>query len=427
MTSTATRPTTAPSTVDPDRWPDVAAAAGSPARAAVARAVFGTAVARLPVRVRLADGSADSRAAGGGTGRPRSCTCTGPASSSAGSARSGLIGFGESYMAGDWDSTDLTGLLTVFAAHAADLVPPWLQRLRGWPSAASRRHDLQTVAGARRNIGRHYDLSNDLFALFLDETMTYSCALFPERDGVPVARRTSRKRSTARSTGSSTAPGWGRAAGCSRSAPAGASWPSGPPAAAPTVRTITISARAARARRPPGRRGRAGRPGQRGAARLPRRRRPVRRDLLGRDARGGRRALLGRLLRRPRPAPGPGRADRAADDHDGARPDAGHPAHLHLDPEVHLPRRPAPVRHRDRGQPGPHPAADHRARGLRRPLRRDAADLAGTVRRRGPTTSPASASTRCSTGCGPSTCATPRPASGPGTSTSASSPWPGPL
>jgi hypothetical protein len=39
----------------------------------------------------------------------------------------GLIGFGESYMAGDWDSTDLTALLTVFAAHAAELVPPWLQ------------------------------------------------------------------------------------------------------------------------------------------------------------------------------------------------------------------------------------------------------------------------------------------------------------
>jgi cyclopropane-fatty-acyl-phospholipid synthase len=99
----------------------------------------------------------------------------------------GLIGFGESYMAGEWDSTDLTGLLTVFAAHAAELVPPRLQRLR---RLAVRRHppdDLQTIPGARRNIGRHYDLSNDLFALFLDETMTYSSALFPERGGAPAA------------------------------------------------------------------------------------------------------------------------------------------------------------------------------------------------------------------------------------------------
>jgi cyclopropane-fatty-acyl-phospholipid synthase len=90
-------------------------------------------------------------------------------------------------MAGDWDSTDLTGLLTVFAAHATELVPPWLQRLR---RLAVRRHppdDLQTIPGARRNIGRHYDLSNGLFALFLDETMTYSAALFPERDGAPAA------------------------------------------------------------------------------------------------------------------------------------------------------------------------------------------------------------------------------------------------
>ena len=187
MTSTRTR-TRQPWTADPERWPDVAVAAGSPARAAVARAVFGTAVARLPVRVRLADGSADSRGLHGGGGpaapvmhihRPREFFRRFGAS--------GLIGFGESYLAGDWDSEDLTALLTVLAEHAAELVPPWLQRLR---RLAVRRHpgdDLQTVAGARRNIGRHYDLSNDLFALFLDQTMTYSCALFPEQDGVPVA------------------------------------------------------------------------------------------------------------------------------------------------------------------------------------------------------------------------------------------------
>ena len=41
---------------------------------------------------------------------------------------------------------------------------------------------------ARNNISRHYDLSNDLFALFLDETMTYSSALFAADDaGAPVA------------------------------------------------------------------------------------------------------------------------------------------------------------------------------------------------------------------------------------------------
>jgi cyclopropane-fatty-acyl-phospholipid synthase len=83
-------------------------------------------------------------------------------------------------MAGEWDSTDLTGLLTVFAAHAAELVPPWLQRLRTLAVRRQPPDDLQTVAGARRNTSRHYDLSNDLFALFLDETMTYSSALFAD-------------------------------------------------------------------------------------------------------------------------------------------------------------------------------------------------------------------------------------------------------
>jgi cyclopropane-fatty-acyl-phospholipid synthase len=161
----------------------VAVAAGSPARAAVARAVFGAAVARLPVRVRLADGSLHG---GGGPAAPVMHIHR-PREFFRRVGASGLIGFGESYMAGDWDSADLTGLLTVFAAHAADLVPPWLQRLRRLAVRRQPPDDLQTVAGARRNIGRHYDLSNDLFALFLDETMTYSSALFAQPQGRPVA------------------------------------------------------------------------------------------------------------------------------------------------------------------------------------------------------------------------------------------------
>jgi len=42
--------------LDPGRWPGIAVAAGSPARAAVARALFTSAVARLPLRIRLPDG-----------------------------------------------------------------------------------------------------------------------------------------------------------------------------------------------------------------------------------------------------------------------------------------------------------------------------------------------------------------------------------
>jgi cyclopropane-fatty-acyl-phospholipid synthase len=170
--------------VDQDRWPDVAVAAGSPARAAIARALFTAAVARLPLRVRMPDG----RFLGAGGPDAPVMELRRPRDFFRRFGACGLIGFGESYMAGDWDSTDLTGLLTVFAAHVAELVPPRLQRLR---RLAVRRHpaaDLQTIRGARRNIGRHYDLSNDLFALFLDETMTYSSALFGTgQDGKPLA------------------------------------------------------------------------------------------------------------------------------------------------------------------------------------------------------------------------------------------------
>ena len=182
MTSTSTQHAAA-WTIDADRWPDVAVAAGSPVRAAVARSLFNTAVARLPLRVRLPDGR---RFGAGGPAAPVMILHR-PREFFRRLGASGLIGFGESYLAGDWDCADLTGLLAVFAAHVDDLVPPWLQRLRSLAVRRQPPDDAQTIQGARRNISRHYDLSNDLFALFLDETMTYSSAIFTEADGAPVA------------------------------------------------------------------------------------------------------------------------------------------------------------------------------------------------------------------------------------------------
>jgi cyclopropane-fatty-acyl-phospholipid synthase len=169
--------------VDADRWPDIAVAAGSPVRTAVARNVFTSAVARLPLQVKFPHGQIIG---GGGPAAPV-MVLRRPREFYRRFGASGLIGFGESYMAGDWDCADqsgddLTALLTVLAEHAAELVPPWLQRLRRLAVRRQPGDDLQTVAGARRNIGRHYDLSNDLFALFLDESMTYSSALFTNLD-----------------------------------------------------------------------------------------------------------------------------------------------------------------------------------------------------------------------------------------------------
>jgi cyclopropane-fatty-acyl-phospholipid synthase len=193
-------PPTVPSltgSIDADQWPDIAVAAGSPVRAAVARAIFTSAVARLPLRVRLPAG----RTIGGGGPADPVMVLHRPREFYRRFGASGLIGFGESYMAGDWDcasktgasktganqtGADLTALLTVLAEHAAELVPPWLQRLRRLAVRRQPGDDLQTVEGARRNIGRHYDLSNDLFGLFLDETMTYSSAVFTDPADIPA-------------------------------------------------------------------------------------------------------------------------------------------------------------------------------------------------------------------------------------------------
>jgi len=167
--------------VDPERWPDVAVAEGSAARAAVARVLFTRAVVALPLRVRFPDG----RLLGAGPPDAPVMVLHRPREFFRRFGASGLIGFGESYLAGDWDCADLTGLLAVFAAHVGDLIPPRVQRLRTLAVRRPPAGDRQTRDGARRNIGRHYDLSNELFALFLDETMTYSSALFATQGGAP--------------------------------------------------------------------------------------------------------------------------------------------------------------------------------------------------------------------------------------------------
>lgn len=160
------------------------AGAGSPLRAAVARVLFTSAVARLPLRVRLPDG----RLLGAGPPDAPVMVVHRPREFFRRLGAGGLIGFGESYMAGEWDCADLTALLTVFAARVGELVPPWAQWLRRAGVRAQPRADDPTPDGARRNIHHHYDLSNDLFALFLDETMTYSSGLFAAgADGRPVA------------------------------------------------------------------------------------------------------------------------------------------------------------------------------------------------------------------------------------------------
>lgn len=101
----------------------------------------------------------------------------------------GNVGFAESYMAGEWEADDLAGVLAAFAAQVDDLVPPPFRRLRRLVESRRPAGEANTLDGARTNIHRHYDLSNAFFALFLDETMTYSCALFADGDDLATAQR----------------------------------------------------------------------------------------------------------------------------------------------------------------------------------------------------------------------------------------------
>ena len=174
---------------DPGRWPDVAAVPDSRVRAAVAEVLFARMAARLPLRVTTPGGRTFG---GGGPGSPL-LTLHRPADLHRRVGAGGLIGFGESYMAGDWDCDDLTGLLTVFARRVDTLVPRWLQPLRRLAVRPHPAADDSSEEGARRNIHRHYDLSNELFALFLDETMTYSAALFAEDPGGCAGRGVRRR------------------------------------------------------------------------------------------------------------------------------------------------------------------------------------------------------------------------------------------
>ena len=96
-------------------------------------------------------------------------------------ATRGKLGLGESYTAGEWDTDDLVGLFELLvrnADRAADR-HSGISRLLALRPRVHRRNGL---GRSRRNIAYHYDLGNELFALMLDETMTYSSAVFERPD-----------------------------------------------------------------------------------------------------------------------------------------------------------------------------------------------------------------------------------------------------
>ena len=96
----------------------------------------------------------------------------------------GSIGAAESYMAGHWRSDNLVALLRLMArnAHLLSGLDTGLGRFWQLFNRLLHRFRSNTQMGSRQNIYRHYDLSNEFFGLFLDETWMYSCAYFETPD-----------------------------------------------------------------------------------------------------------------------------------------------------------------------------------------------------------------------------------------------------
>ena len=92
----------------------------------------------------------------------------------------GSIGAAEAYMAGFWSADNLTDLIRIIIRNQ-DL---FMELDRGWAMLTVPVYALfhflrkNTLRGSRQNIVAHYDLSNDFYKLFLDDTLTYSCAIF---------------------------------------------------------------------------------------------------------------------------------------------------------------------------------------------------------------------------------------------------------
>ena len=93
--------------------------------------------------------------------------------------KSGDIGFAESFIAGDWSTSNLTDLLRVLIQNRTEvesaIYGTWMGRL-----LYRVRHLLNrnTKSNSQKNIHAHYDLGNAFYRLWLDETMNYSSALF---------------------------------------------------------------------------------------------------------------------------------------------------------------------------------------------------------------------------------------------------------
>ena len=105
-------------------------------------------------------------------------------------ASNGSVGWYQAWEAGEWWSPDPVPLFALFVQHAARLGDT--ARAKGpfrWALKLAHLLNRNTHEGARRNIAAHYDLGNDFYAQWLDQTMSYSSALGVAQDGLDSAQR----------------------------------------------------------------------------------------------------------------------------------------------------------------------------------------------------------------------------------------------
>lgn len=102
----------------------------------------------------------------------------------------GDVGLGEGWIAGDWHSDTLEGLLTL-ALRNLNQLASWDQpgRLQQWRmQLVDRLMRMNNRRGSKRNIRAHYDVGNEFYQLWLDPGMTYSSALFAPGDDLERAQ-----------------------------------------------------------------------------------------------------------------------------------------------------------------------------------------------------------------------------------------------
>ncbi len=186
MTASGSSFANATSTLDGSRPGAALLSPVPPSVPAAARALFST-LSRLS-HGRLVLTTPDGREFGFGRGEPCAHLRLNHWRAISATLARGDVGFAEGWIAGDWDCDRLEVLLNLLVANRRELEDAVYGR--GLLRLVDRvRHLLRrnSRAGSRRNIHAHYDLGNPFYRLWLDETMTYSSALFENDPSRPLA------------------------------------------------------------------------------------------------------------------------------------------------------------------------------------------------------------------------------------------------